>query len=210
MKIRYSSKDRCGAFNLHNLTETLNVSDTSARKSLKLLTTYGYIKQIKKGLFRVISFKTLIGDNLHERFFKISENDIFSYSWKNISHFRALLVELKVQINRNSRKRARKGFTKIDRHGAVDKIKSQSKKEFDTLVASTYSAKMTGKSYSTILRYRTRQRLVNYANSGIKSFKNNSELINCNFSIGKEFIFGSLLIFSPISVRNGKVKINGY
>ena len=213
LKIRSTSKHRCGGFNLSQLIETLNVSDTSARKSLKRLIDYKYVSEVKKGLYKINSFKTLVGDNLHERIFKITEEQLFSYSWKNISHFRAMLVELRVQQNRNTRKKLRKGFTITDRHGVKERIKSQSNKEFDTLVASTYSAKLTGKSYSTILRYRTRQTLVTYSKRVIqtfKSFDSEEQAIKAKLYLGKEFSYGNLLVFVPISTRFGKVKLNGY
>lgn len=213
MKIRYSSKGRCGGFNLTDLIESLQVSDTSARKALKSLLVYQYVTEVKKGLYKVNSFKGLIGDNLHERFFKITTEELFSYSWKNISSFRAMLVELRVQQNRNIRKKLRKGFTITDRQGVREKIKSQSNKEFDTLVASTYTSKMTGKSYSTILRYRHKQTLVTYSKKNIQTFKrfeSEKEADKVKFHLGKEFTFGSCLVFIPISTRFGKVKINGY
>lgn len=213
LKIRYSSKGRCGGFNLSDLIESLQVSDTTARKALKRLIDYGYVSPTKKGLYKVNSFKSLIGDNLHEKFFKITTEQLFSYSWKNISHFRAMLVELRVQQNRNIRKKLRKGYTITDRHGVKEKIKSQSNKEFDTLVASTYASKLVNKSYSTCLRYRNKQNLVNYSKRDIQTYKyfdTEKEAEKVKFHLGKEFTFGSLLVFVPISTRFGTVKINGY
>lgn len=210
MKIRIASKNRCGGFNLKDLTEALVMSDTSSRKSLKRLLEYGYATEVKKGLYKINSFKNIVGENLHERFYKISDQEIFSYSWKNISHFRALLTELKIQLNRNKRKSLRKGYAVSDRHGVKERIKSQSKKEFDTLMASTYSAKITGKSYSTILRYRKRQKLVTYSTKEVKVIKSSKEVGNLDFTKGKTFTFGSLLIFFPISSRFGNVLTNGY
>jgi hypothetical protein len=97
-----------------------------------------------------------------------------------------------------------------DRHGVRERIKSQSKKEFDTLMASTYAGKITGKSYSTILRYRTRQKLVTYSKKAVRVIKSSKEVGNLDFTKGKTFTFGSLLIFFPISSRFGKVLTNGY
>jgi hypothetical protein len=213
LKIRISSKGRCGGFNLSQLIESLQVSDTTARKALKGLIKYEYASEIKKGLYKVNSFKKIIGDNLHEKFFKISDEQIFSYSWKNISHFMALLVELRVQKNRNTRRQLRKGYKVIDRHGAVDTIRSQSNSEFDTLVSSNYASKITGRSYSTILRYRHKQDLVKYSSKKIytyKLFKSEEEVTKQNLHLGKEFTFGNLLVFVPISTRYGSVLLNGY
>ena len=213
MKIRHTSKGRCGGFNLKDLIESLEVSDTTARKALNGLIRYGYVTQTKKGLYKVNSFKSLIGGNLHEKFFKLTSEQLFSYTWKNISHFRAMLVELRVQQNRNIRKKLRKGYTITDRHGVKEKIKSQSNKEFDTLVASTYTSKLVNKSYSTCLRYRNRQNLVTYSKMDIqtyKSFSSEKEAKKVKFHLGKEFSFGSLLVFVPISNRFGKIVLNGY
>ena len=210
MKIRNTSKSRCGAFNLKDLIKTLQVSDTSARKNLNKLIEYGYVVNVKENLYRVNRFKGIIGDNLHEKFFKLTNEQLFSYNWKNISHFRALLVELRVQQNRNTRKKLRKGFTIVDRNGVREKIRSQSNKDFDTLMASNYASKLTNKSYSTILRYRTRQNLVTYSKRDIQTFKSSSETVNTDFTLGKEFSYGNLLVFIPISTRFGKVKLNGY
>jgi len=210
LKIRYTSKGHCGGFNLQDLALSLQVSDTTARKALKRLIDYGYVSPVKKGLYKVNSFKSLVGDNLHEKFFKLTTEQLFSYSWRNISHFRAMLVELRIQQNRNIRKKLRKGYTITDRHGVREKIRSQSNKEFDTLVASTYTSKLVNKSYSTCLRYRNKQWLVTYSKRDIQVFKNSSDTVNTNFSLGKEFTFGSSLVFVPISTRFGKVILNGY
>ena len=155
----------------------------------------------------------MIGSNLHEKFFKIEPERLFSYSWRNISHFRALLTELKVQQNRNTRKRLRHGFTIVDRHVVWDKVKSQSNKEFDSLMASTYTSKLINKSYSTCLRYRDKQDLVTYSKKEIytyKYFTSEEEAKKVKFHLGKEFTFRSSVVFVPISTRFGKVILNGY
>ncbi len=210
MKIRNHSRTRCGGFSLQDLIKSLSVSDTTARKTLKRLIEFGYAVKLKDNYYRTVSFKTITGDNLHEKFFKLSDEELFSYNWTNISSFRALLVELMVQKNRNTRKKLRKGITITDRHGVKEKVKSQSKKEFDTLVASTYSSKLTGRSYSTILRYRKRQSLVIYSSREIIVLKNSTDIGNMDFSLGKEFTYGNKLIFIPISARYGKAKLHGY
>lgn len=219
LKIRIASKNRCGGFNLSQLIETLKTSETSSRKSLKRLIKHNYVIQVKKNLYRINSFKSLVGSNLHEKFFKISEEQILSYSWKNISHFRALLVELRVQQNRNIRKSLRRGYTVVDRHGVKTKIKSQSEKEFDTLMSSNYVSTFTDKHFTTILKYRKKQTLVKYSvekpivikpelkagntYTGIKEHKYKDKY-------GKYFIHNSNLVFVGIATRTGKININGY
>jgi len=214
LKIRSTSKHRCGGFNLSQLIETLNVSDTSARKSLKRLIDYGYVSEVKKGLYKVNSFKTLVGDNLHERIFKITEEQLFSYSWKNISHFRAMLVEFRIQQNRNSRLSQRKGYTTVDRHGVVTKVKSRSNHGFDTLMSGQYVVDMTDKSIKTIYSYRRKQKLVEYSKREVIKIKTNVEYKAYSKRIeelgGKIFTFGNLLLFIPISSRKGRVIFNGY
>jgi Mn-dependent DtxR family transcriptional regulator len=214
LKIRSTSKQRCGGFNLSQLIETLSVSDTSARKSLKRLINYGYVSEVKKGLYKVNSFKTLVGDNLHERIFKITEEQLFSYSWKNISHFRAMLVELRIQHNRNVRLKQRKGYTTVDRHGVVEKVKSQSNRGFDTLMSGQYVADMTDKSIRTIFSYRKKQSEVVYSKRQIIKIKDTSDYKEASKKYkglgGKMFSFGNLLIYVPISSRIGRVKFNGY
>lgn len=219
LKIRIASKNRCGGFNLSQLIDSLNTSETSSRKSLKRLIKYNYVTQVKKNLYKINSFKSLVGLNLHEKFFKISEEQISSYSWKNISHFRALLVELRVQQNRNIRKSLRRGYTVIDRHGVKTKIKSQSEKEFDTLMGSNYVSTFTNKHFTTILKYRKKQTLVKYSiekpilvktesnaedtYTGIKEHKYKDKY-------GKYFINRNNLIFVGIATRTGGIQINGY
>jgi len=214
LKIRNSSKCRCGGFNLSNLIESLQVSDTTARKALKRLIDYGYVSPTKKGIYKVNSFKSLIGDNLHEKFFKITTEQLFSYSWKNISHFRAMLVELRVQQNRNSRLSQRKGYTTVDRHGVVTKVKSRSNHGFDTLMSGQYVVGMTDKSIKTIYSYRRKQKLVEYSKREVIKIKTSDEYKTYSKRIeelgGKIFTFGNLLLFIPISSRKGRVIFNGY
>lgn len=214
MKIRHTSKGRCGGFVLQDLIESLEVSDTTARKALKGLMRYGYVSPVKKGLYKVNSFKTLVGDNLHERFFKITAEQLFSYSWKNISHFRAMLVEFRIQQNRNSRLNQRKGYTTVDRHGVRTKVKSRSNLGFDTLMSGKYVVDMTDKSIKTIYSYRRKQKLVEYSKREVIKIKTSDEYKTYSKRIeelgGKIFTFGNLLLFIPISSRKGRVIFNGY
>jgi hypothetical protein len=205
LKLRISTKNTCGGFYLKDLQNTLQVSDTSARKTINNLLLHDYCVKISHNYYRIISFKSIIGDNLHEKFFKITDKEVFSYSWKNISSFRALLVELRNQTNRNMRKKLRKGFWKTDRHGVKEKISSQSNKEFDTLMASTYVCSYTHKSQSTIIKYRKKQTLVIYS-------QEYPELVKKDFlkNKGKFFTINNSLIYCGISTRYGSVKLNGY
>jgi DNA-binding MarR family transcriptional regulator len=219
MKIRNTSKARCGGFSLQDLIKSLSVSDTTARKTLKRLIEFGYITKLKDNYYRTISFKTITGNNLHEKFFKLSNEDLFSYNWTNISSFRALLVELHNQSNRNKRKSLRKGFTVVTRDGVREKISSPSKKELDTLMATTYVSTYTNKHFSTISKYRRKQSLVKYSIEKPIIVKMESKADE-NFTgldtnmlgkkIGKYLTYRKYLLFVPVSTRFGNVKLNGY
>jgi DNA-binding MarR family transcriptional regulator len=219
MKVRNASKTRCGGFSLQDLIECLNTSDTTARKTLKRLVEFGYVTKLKQNHYRTISFKSITGNNLHEKFFKISDEELFSYNWTNISSFRALLVELHNQSNRNKRKSLRKGFTVVTRDGVREKISSPSKKELDTLMATTYVSTYTGKHFSTISKYRRKQLLVKYSIEKPIVVKMESKADE-NFTgldtnildkkIGKFLTYRKYLLFVPVSTRFGSVKLNGY
>lgn len=103
------------------------------------------------------------------------------------------------------RKKLRRGFWKTDGHGVKEKISSQSKKEFDTLMASTYVCTYTHKSQSTISKYRKKQNLVFYS-------KEYPEVVKKGFlkDKGKFFILGNSPIYCGISTRFGAVRLNGY
>lgn len=219
LKIRESSKQRCGGFKLQDLIVSLNVSDTSARKHLKSLLGYGYVVETKKNLYRVVSQKKIIGYNKHEKFFKILPEQVFSYNWTNISSFRALLVELRNQVNRNKRKALNRGFTVIDHNGVREKIKRQSKKEFDTLMSTTYVSTYTEKHFSTISKYRRKQSLVTYSIEKPIVVKKESVADDdstgltgnvYNKKIGKFLTYRKYLLFINISTRYGNVKLHGY
>lgn len=219
MKVRNHSKTRCGGFSLQDLIKSLSVSNTTARKTLKRLVEFGYVVKLKQNYYRTVSFKTITGDNLHEKFFKITDEQLFSYNWTNISSFRALLVELHNQVNRNKRKSLRKGFTVVTRDGVREKISSPSKKELDTLMATTYVSTYTGKHFSTISKYRRKQSLVKYSIEKPVVVKKES-VADDNFTgltgnvhenkLGKFLTYRKYLIFVKISTRFGTVKLNGY
>jgi hypothetical protein len=199
---------------LVQLRESLQTSDTTTRKALKRLIEFGYVSKIQPNLYKVNSFKTLIGNNTHEKFYKITDQELFSYSWKNISNFRAMLVEFRIQQNRNAKRNLNKGYTVIDRHGMSERIKSQRNSGFDTLIAGQYVADMTNKSIRTIYTYRRKQKLVKYSQKQVIKIKTSQEYKKISDKIenlgGKIFTFGNLLIFIPISERIGRVILNGY
>lgn len=227
MKLRANKNLNSGAFNLSQLIDTIKVSDTSSRKHLNNLIQYGYVKQVSPKQYKIVSFKKLVGDNLHEKFYKISDEELNNYTWRNISYFRALLVELANQKNRNNRKSLRRGYNTKTRDGVIEKIKIQSRKEFDTLLSTTYVSTYTGKHHSTISNYRRKQKLVKYSTEKpitVKAEKASQKSEPMIFTAdlvfkkegqtvikyGKYFTFNGNLLFFPISKRFGAVKINGY
>lgn len=164
MKIRSTSSGRSGLFSLKQASETLSLSDTTTRKHISRLLDYGYIICVQTNQYRIVSMLDVVGNNCHENFVKISNEQLFSYTWRNISEFRSFLVELDINRNRVHRKASRKGFAVFNQKDKIrEKIKNQSNKAFDSLVSASYVEKMTGKCQKTIYSYRAKQKVAVYS-----------------------------------------------
>lgn len=217
LKIRSYSAQNCGGFTLEGYSKHLKVSDTTARKNISTLLELGYLSEtLKHNHYRVVSHKSIVGDNKHEKYTHISDEQLKAYSWRNFGEFRAYLSELRIEINRSYRKFKRRGYRTTDRHGVREIIKSQSNTAFDTLMAGTYVSQMIGISVNTAYKYRKYQKVSNYTKKTVDCFKkvktNNRGEILGNYELGK-LLFDPLtfnLRVVPISSRHSKIFFKGY
>jgi biotin operon repressor len=208
LQIRAASRNRCGGFNLEQLAQTINTSERTARKHISAMIELGYIVKQKSNHYRVVRQKSLFNESRKNSCAIILDCELLSFSWRNMAQFRAYIVELLIQQNRNTRIALRKGIKIINSRGVKEKIKNRTEVKHDNLMASTYAAKLTGKHFTTILKYRKKQNLSEYSplriiNQSSKEYKFNVEIVKTKEKVisGKEFIFKNHLIFIPISTR---------
>ena len=207
LKIRSAKSQNCGGFKESDVADILNVSKVSAKKAIDRLMDYDYIEFTGKS-YKIKSHKTLDGKFNHQRYITITEDQLESYSWRNFSSFRAYLTELRIGLNRRNRKRLRRGYYHTDRHGVRTIIKSQSEKEFDTLMAGAYVSKMIGISENTAFKYRKINGVSKYSG---KVYYGNQEFLPKKI-MGKCFsdeILG-VFTFSCISTRSSILRFKGY
>ena len=193
---------------MEQLSEATQLSPRTARKHIKQMLSLGYIIKQKSNHYRVVRQKSLFNESRKNQCATIPDCELLSFSWRNMAEFRAYIVELLIQQNRNTRIALRKGIKIINSRGIKEKIKNRTEVKHDNLMASTYAAKLTGKHFTTILKYRKKQNLSEYSpmriiNQSSKEYKFNVEKAEPEEKVisGKEFVFKNHLIFIPISIR---------
>lgn len=207
LQLRESQKVACGGFNIKTMVEVLGMSDKSCRRALNDLIHYGYVIQNSKTHYRIVSQRKIVGSNLHEQFYKITKEELFSYSWRNISYFRATLMELFKQKKVNARKYIHKIVFETGRHGE----KTRRDKASDTLLmSSTFIAKAISRTSKTITTYNKKQKLVSYSKKEIIRVvdkKTHEKTVNYGVFGGKFFVFKGSLLFIPTLNRLTDLKL---
>ena len=190
LQLRHTQKGSCGGFNIPTMVQTLGMSDKSCRNVLDALIDSNFVVRLSKTHYRIVSQRKLVGSNLHEQFHKITEKELFSYSWANISYFRAMLVELFKQKQENARRYIHKKNFEIGRHG--EKIRRL--KASDTLLmSSSFVAKAISRTSRTIMTYNKKQKLTTYSKKEIIRVESEEKYEETKDYFG---VFGGRFFFS--------------
>lgn len=210
MQIRAASRNKCGGFTIQHFAQATKLSERTSRKHIAELLKLGYILKQKTNHYRIVRQKSLFNEANSDRYVSISNEQLFSYSYANLRHFRAFLVEIRIEQNRSTRKSLRHGITIVNTRGVKERIKNRSILQHDNFMASTYVSKMTGKHFSTILKYRSCQSVSKYSKRKVecvsdqyfKPTRNSSGYKKSNLdSLGKYFVLSDKLFFVPVSTR---------
>lgn len=214
LQIRVETRRHSGWFTKELFQKVTNLHSRTASKHLQSLLKSGLVIQARDNSYRIVSQKTLIGRRGSRLTFKMSDEQIKSFSWRNIADFRAIITELEISRYKRHQKKYFKGYRKIDpRSKAVDVVKNPNRTEWDNLASLQLSSDLTGVSISTAGRYRRRQNLSHYSwkMKAVKpgKSKRGSEGSEIDTSLGgKYFIFRGNLIFSPVSKRNSSIRLS--
>jgi hypothetical protein len=212
LKLRYSASISYGNIKRSEAHTILHLSQSTTKRHLNYLESHGYILCKGKSIL-VVSSTKLFDSKKKNHYVKVDIQNIMSYSWKNISEFKAYLVELINQKQANYKKALSRGFNKYDyRSKTKERIKDSKYVSFEGLLSLSCAAKSVGLSVRTIQRYREKQKVSNYSWK-LEYIVPKASEDACEFYVddvqgkGKHFIHKDKLYFSPISKRQSQVKI---
>lgn len=127
-------------------------------KHLKLINE---VNKINNNLYKLTTSKSRSG---HELFSILKDEEIFKYSYKNISEFRALLCELEIERYKRHQKALIKGYTVFNLKDKVkEKVKDGKNSCFHNMMAISCSSKLLNKGTATISRYKKKQKVSTYS-----------------------------------------------
>lgn len=211
LKIRNYSKNHGGRFFLHDFSRVCGLSSVTAKKHINQLLNLNWIKESDNGIFNVVSQRGLLNKANRHNFYSISEEELNSFSWKNISAFKALLMVMVDAKFKQTQRAIIRGFKVVNQRDKVtEQIKDASLGAWNAFMACNLTAELIDKNKSTISRYRKKQNLVTYT-SKMRVFNNfafneaGEDILN-EFKRdeykGKFFFHKGVCIFSSISTIN--------
>lgn len=215
LQIRCKTRNHSGWFTEKLFASTIGLIPRTAKKHLKNLIDAGFVNKPNNGAYRIVSQKNLFNAHKIDKCYMMSDEQIMSFSWKNIASFRSIITELEVQRYKNHQKVKERGYTKIDqRSKASDKVKKDvSIKPWHNLVSLSLAGILGNFSGETARRYRKRQTLSTYTWDGFTIYS--EDKTKTKESSGKElelktgehkFEFFNRVIVSPCSVRVSEIR----
>lgn len=172
-KLKYHCSMSYGSFHLSNIIKATGLKEQTAKSHINQLISRGLV--------------TLLNDNpnpykrryrLLKQYGKFIQVDVSQFSHKQIAPFRALIAEAKISTYKNSQRKIAKSkivkelnlqqynkqtIKRLFRKGTTAGIKLEAQLgETKNYVANTLASKITGKSISTIQRYKKLQNVSNY------------------------------------------------
>lgn len=161
LKLSTIASKKGGRVYIEKVAPTLGLSSQTSIKHLHTLKKMGFLT-LHKGYARIISQSTLLSHKKNV-YYAMPEEDLFKFSWQNISEFKATLTEIAIEISERNRRRLAKGFSITNqRDGSREKVIESKYKEFDGLNAISYVSALTGLSTATVSRFKVKQNLAQY------------------------------------------------
>jgi len=169
-KIRAYAANNRGNFTKKQFYECIGLSPSKGLTHLARLVEKGMVVRIgDTQTFKIIKPRHVLGYYQKEHTAFIPHSLLFSFSWKNIASWRALLSEVIVQRNRFQR-----SAIKNTRNRKVDKAQltidfecnaaegPQKLSKWDDRVSLSYTKELTGRAISTNHKYRKLQNVAKY------------------------------------------------
>lgn len=213
LKLQNHCSKHGGYFSVSNVQEILNCSERTANKHISQIINLGYVSIIDINYYKINSQKSLTS-SYKKQYYVTKDIDLYKYSYKNISEFRALLM-LMVDKKHESTKQ----YLIKKNQSRPTKGKYSKKQESDTIsgyynkIACTISAFNCNKSNATISRWRKKQSLVTYTSFKEEVKEDLSSLSICEINdlnplnkLGKYYIHRGHVMFSSVS----EVSFNGF
>jgi len=215
LRIYTAEKKSYGQIKISQVSEILGLSESTARRHIKVLSESGYI--LEKGLSIEVKAPKNLSNKKSLKYISIDSEIIKGFSWKNIAEFRALLAEIVKQQYEATKNSIIKGFKVRDEKGYKVRVQDLKLLEFKGLVALSLSAKLSNISIRTEQRYRTLQKVSFYESEKIFI---NGDLHNgkkadfidylCRKKKGKFIEHNNKLFFSCVSERKSELNIRTF
>lgn len=165
LRIYTAEKKSYGQIKISQVSEILGLSESTARRHIKVLSENGYI--LEKGLSIEVKAPKNLSNKKSLKYISIDSEIIKGFSWKNIAEFRALLAEIVKQQYEATKNSIIKGFKVRDEKGYKVRVQDLKLLEFKELAALSLSAKLSNISIRTEQRYRTLQKVSTYKSKKI-------------------------------------------
>lgn len=169
-KIRAYAANRRGHFTKKDFIECTGLSHSKALTHLFRLIEKGFAIRVKDtDQFKIIKPRHVLGYFEKEHTAFVPHDMLFSFSWKNMASWRALLTELIIQRNRIQRaslkysknKKVDKSQLSIDFDGDSS-ASSQNISKWDSKMSLSYMEILNGCGISTNHKYRSLQKVSSY------------------------------------------------
>lgn len=216
LKLRiYTAENKSyGQIKISQVSQILGLSESTARRHIKVLTESGYI--LEKGLSIEVKAIKNLSDKKSLKYVVIDSGIIKGFSWKNIAEFRALLAEIVKEQYEAKKNSIIKGFKVRDKQGYKVRVQDLKLLEFKGLAALSLSAKLSNISIRTEQRYRSLQT--------VSKYKSKKTFIDVTVSGGRldymkwlsdnrkgKFIeHNNRIFFSSVSKRKSKLEIKTF
>lgn len=211
LKIRNYATNHGGRFFISDFSKVCGLSLPTTKKHIKELLRLEWIVCNKNGSFSIKSQRGLLNKANRHNFYSISEETLNTFSWRNISAFKALLMVMVDAKFKQTQRAIIKGFkVRNQKDKITEQIKDASLGAWNTFMACNLTADLISKNKSTVSRYRKKQNFVKYTSK--MSVFNNFAFNEAGESLlndfkrdeykGRFFFHKGTCYFSPISIIN--------
>lgn len=216
LKIRsFASKKQAGGFTFAQFVDVVKLSTRASRKQINELLRRKFIIDQGNDHYRVVSQQKLFWASKSNKFMTMTNKELFSYSHKNISEFRANISEGEISRYKNHQEAAVAGYRVYNQKDKIYEVfKNEELSSFHNLMASSCSSALLGVSLSTAKRYRKKQNRVNYDSKIVHLFTKNTtwgskgeQLYTNEDEKGFYFKHKGESFYSPIAIRTN---VNGF
>jgi len=225
LQIRLEASKRAGTFTEEMFQEATGLHPRTAKNHIKALIEKKYISLKSKNNYQLVSQNKIFTRDKNDLFVKFSQDELKSYSWKNIRSFRAFLIEMIYSRTKYyQKKRHIEKYKEINpRDKAPETIENPRylQPEWDLFVSLSYGNMLLDIPETTLSGYRRAQSVSQYYEGRTfviydsKTYHTHPKMMH-NLSVfkgfckkwkGKEYFFPISKRYSSLSLKKHPFKV---